>query len=78
MRKASDNIRESRRDGCSIIELLCQADSLLRDELRIQLYNDNNLEIGFLLEAQLNISRAIEALYDRASTWPAPQKDTTS
>ncbi len=67
MEEARDHVKQSRGNGYHIVELLCQADSLLRDEMKMQCYGDNSLEIRFLLEAQLNISRAIEALYDRAS-----------
>jgi hypothetical protein len=56
-----------KRDGRHIIELLCQADHLLRNELREIFSNGHQFDFQFLLEAQLNISKAIEALYDRAS-----------
>jgi hypothetical protein len=55
------------KDGHQIIELLTQADGLLREEMKQHCYNGRSLDLQFLLEAQLNISRALEALYDRAS-----------
>jgi hypothetical protein len=55
------------KDGQHIIELLTQAESLLRAELKQHCNNGRNLDLQFLLEAQLNVSRALEALYDRAS-----------
>ena len=64
MEEASNQHRQGRGDGQLIVELLCQADTLLRDELRTYLDNGSSPEIIFLLDAQLNISRAIEALYD--------------
>ena len=55
------------KDGQQIIELLTRAEGLLRDELRQHCNNSHSLDLQFLLEAQLNVSRALEALYDRAS-----------
>jgi ribosome-binding factor A len=57
----------NQKDGQQIIELLTQAEGLLRDELRQHCNNSRSLDLQFLLEAQLNVSRALEALYDRAS-----------
>ncbi len=59
------NIDES--DGHRIIALLTKAEILLRDELRDYCSNGRSLDLQFLLEAQLNVSRALEALYDRTS-----------
>lgn len=61
------NLDLSQKDGHQIIELLTQAECLLRDELRQHCNNGHSLDLQFLLEAQLNVSRALEALYDRAS-----------
>ena len=61
------NTTDHKKDGHLIIELLCRADGLLRDELREIFTNGHRREFQFLLEAQLNISRAIEAMYDRAA-----------
>ena len=61
------NLDLNKKDGHQIIELLTQAESLLRDELREHCNNSRSLDLQFLLEAQLNVSRALEALYDRAS-----------
>jgi hypothetical protein len=57
----------NQKDGQHIIELLTQAESLLRAELKHQCKDGRSLDLQFLLEAQLNVSRALEALYDRAS-----------
>jgi hypothetical protein len=54
-------------DGHRIIELLTEAEILLRQELQEHCNNNRSLDLQFLLEAQLNVSRALEALYDRAS-----------
>jgi hypothetical protein len=67
MEESSNEVRHIGNDGHIIIELLCQADSLLREELRTLGDGKTSLEIRPLFEAQLNISRAIEALYDRVS-----------
>lgn len=55
------------KDGQQIIELLTQAEGLLRAELKQHCRTGRNLDLQFLLEAQMNVSRALEALYDRAS-----------
>jgi ribosome-binding factor A len=55
------------KDGQQIIELLVQAEGLLRAELKQHCHQGRSLDLQFLLEAQLNVSRALEALYDRAS-----------
>jgi ribosome-binding factor A len=55
------------KDGQQIIELLTQAEGLLRAELKQHCNTGRNLDLQFLLEAQLNVSRALEAMYDRAS-----------
>ncbi len=55
------------KDGQQIIELLTRAEGLLRAELKQQCNDGRSLDLQFLLEAQLNVSRALEALYDRAS-----------
>ncbi len=55
------------RDGHQIIELLTRAECLLRDELRQHCNDGRSLDLQFLLEAQLNVSRALEAMFDRAS-----------
>lgn len=57
----------NQKDGHQIIELLTQAECLLRDELRQHCNDGRSLDLQFLLEAQLNVSRALEAMYDRAS-----------
>lgn len=59
--------QESNSNGFNIIEILYRAEGLIRDELRKQLENSTSLEVRILLEAQLNIYRAIDALYDRES-----------
>jgi hypothetical protein len=61
------NLDGNQNDGCRIIELLTQAEILIRDEIRGQCKNDRRLDLQFLLEAQLNVSRALEALYERAT-----------
>lgn len=61
-RKISRNV-----DGNYIVELLCEVDSLLRDELEMVFKNNHTLEIQYLLEARLNINKAIEAIYDKIS-----------
>ena len=66
MKEAHEGVDQIRGDGAHIIELLCEADGLLRDELKTQCCDNNDLGVRFLLEAQINTSRAIEALYDRA------------
>jgi hypothetical protein len=55
------------KDGQHIIELLTQAESLLRAELKQHCNEGRSLDLQYLLEAQMNVSRALEALYDRAS-----------
>jgi ribosome-binding factor A len=55
------------QDGHQIIELLTKAECLLRDELRQHCNNGRSVDLQFLLEAQLNVSRALEAMYDRAT-----------
>jgi ribosome-binding factor A len=55
------------KDGHQIIELLTQAEGMLREELRQHCNNGRSLDLQFLLEAQLNVSRALEAMYDKAS-----------
>ena len=67
MKEAHDGVDQIRGDGPNIIELLCEADNLLRHKLRTQCYADNGLGFRFLLEAQINTSRAIAALRDWAS-----------
>jgi len=57
----------NQKDGQQIIELLTQAERLLRAELKQHCNNGRNLDLQFLQEAQLNVSRALEAMYDRAS-----------
>jgi hypothetical protein len=61
------NLDLTHKDGQQIIELLTQAESLLRAELKQHCNNGRSLDLQFLLEAQLNVSRALEALYDKAS-----------
>jgi hypothetical protein len=61
------NLNLNQSDGHRIIELLTRAEILLREELREQCNRGRSLDLQFLLEAQLNVSRALEALYDRAS-----------
>jgi len=55
------------KDGLQIIELLTQAEGLLRAELKQHCNSGRSLDLQFLQEAQLNVSRALEAMYDRAS-----------
>jgi hypothetical protein len=62
-----DNENHGNNNGHNIIELLCQADGLLRDELKTKCDEGRSLDIQYLLEARLNVSRALEALYDRTS-----------
>jgi ribosome-binding factor A len=57
----------SPQDGQQIIELLTQAEGLLRQEMKQHCNDGRSLDLQFLLEAQLNVSRALEALYDKAS-----------
>ena len=64
--EASYELQHIRNNGHNIIELLSQADGLLREELRTKCDDKADLETRLLLEAQLNVSRAIEALHDRA------------
>jgi hypothetical protein len=56
----------NQKDGQHIIELLTQAESLLRAELKQRCNDGRSLDLQYLLEAQMNVSRALEALYDRA------------
>jgi hypothetical protein len=65
--ETGNNLNVDQRDGQRIIELLTQAEILLRDELRGHCNDGRSLDLQFLLEAQLNVSRALEALYDRAT-----------
>jgi ribosome-binding factor A len=60
-------LQVNEKDGQQIIELLMQAESLLRAELKHNCKTNRNLDLQFLLEAQLNVTRALEALYDRVS-----------
>ena len=62
-----DTNQESSDNGFNIIEMLYRVEGLIRDELKKQLENSTSLEVRILLEAQLNIYRAIDALYDRES-----------
>ena len=64
---AGNKNQESSNNGFNIIEMLYKAEGLIRDELKKQLENSTSLEVRILLEAQLNIYRAIDALYDRES-----------
>jgi hypothetical protein len=66
-KETGKNLNLNQNDGHRIIELLTRAEVLLRDELREQCNNSRSLDLQFLLEAQLNVSRALEALYDRVS-----------
>lgn len=59
--------QESSNNSFNVIEMLYKAEGLIRDELKKQLENSTSLEVRILLEAQLNIYRAIDALYDRES-----------
>ena len=61
----SEGIARSNGDEYPVIEVLRQADNLLKDKLRIEFCREYGSEIKYLIEAQLNVSRAIEALYDR-------------
>jgi ribosome-binding factor A len=54
-------------DGNHIVELLCEVDSLVRDELEKAFKNKYTPEMQYLLEARLNINKAIEAIYDKIS-----------
>jgi len=54
-------------DGNHIVELLCEVDSLVRDELETACKNRYTPEMQYLLEARLNINKAIEAIYDKIS-----------
>jgi hypothetical protein len=65
--ETGENLDVNQRDGQRIIELLTEAEILIRDELRGHCNKGRSLDLQFLLEAQLNVSRALEALYDRAS-----------
>ena len=57
----------NQKDGQQIIELLTRAEGLLRAELKQHCNSGHSLDLQFLHEAQLNVSRALEAMYDRAS-----------
>jgi hypothetical protein len=61
------DLNVDRNDGHRIIELLTEAEILLKEELWEHCNNNRSLDLQLLLEAQLNVSRALEALYDRAS-----------
>jgi hypothetical protein len=65
--ETSKNLNVNQGDGQRIIELLTQAEILIREELRGQCNRGCSLDLQFLLEAQLNVSRALEALYDRVT-----------
>ena len=65
MEEGIEGIARSNDDEYPVIEVLRQADNLLKDKLRIEFCEEYGPEIKYLIEAQLNVSRAIEALYDR-------------
>ena len=65
--ETGSSLELNKKDGQQIIELLTQAESLLRAELRQHCQEGRALDLQFLQEAQLNVSRALEAMYDRAS-----------
>jgi hypothetical protein len=67
MEETGKDLDRNWKDGHQIIELLTRAECLLRDELRQHCNDGRSLDLQFLLEAQLNVSRALEAMYDRAS-----------
>lgn len=54
-------------DGNHIVALLCEVDSLVRDELEMAYKNKYIPDMQYLLEARLNINKAIEAIYDKIS-----------
>ena len=64
MKEVSSQVREPEDNG-NVFELLDKAQVMLRHELLRQCDNGNDRnKITCLLEAQVNIDRAIEALYD--------------
>lgn len=64
MKEVSSQVRET-EDGRNVFELLDKAQEMLRHELLRQCDNGNNrYKITCVLEAQVNIDRAIEALFD--------------
>jgi hypothetical protein len=67
MEETGKHLDLDQQDGHQIIELLTRAECLLREELRQHCNDGRSLDLQFLLEAQLNVSRALEAMYDRAS-----------
>ncbi len=53
------------KEADSIIELLEEAQGMIKDELQQQFDNGNNrFKISCLLDARVNVLRAIEALYE--------------
>ena len=64
MKEVSSQVRET-EDGYNVFELLDKAQEMLRHELLRQCDDGNNrYKITCLLEAQVNIDGAIEALAD--------------
>ena len=64
MKEVSSQVRET-EDGYNVFELLDKAQKILRYELLRQSDNGNNRhKITCILEAQVNIAKAIEALFD--------------
>ena len=57
----------------NIIELLEEAQGMIRDELQQQFDNGNNrFKINCLLDARVNVLKAIEALYENEQLPPQP------
>ena len=64
MKEVSSQVRGT-EDRRNVFELLDKAQEMLRHELLRQFDNGNNrYKITCALEAQVNIDRAIEALFD--------------
>ena len=57
----------------NIIELLEEAQGMIRDELQQQFDNGSNrFKISCLLDARVNVLKAIEALYENEQLPPQP------
>ena len=60
-------------EASRLIELLEKAQGIIRDELQQQFNDGNNrYKVNCLLDARLNVLRAIEALYDNQQLPPQP------
>jgi hypothetical protein len=56
-------VRKKIEDCPAIINLLDKADEMMRVELSVQSGNGDRFQIDCLLEARVNVKRAVEALH---------------